>query len=150
MKASRPRSARALYARRACEAREKKPTVHSPYNEFVLTWGVQKCHRAVKISLQLLPLCKFDTPGDWFCKRIVHVIFYAWLHLCISQFLLRLSLLGLLRGICSPWRHSWGWAFTNPGPPPSFWHAHGFVLEYNFNYTEDFTEIQADWLICQG
>ena len=26
-------------ARRACEAREKKPTVSFPYNELVLTWG---------------------------------------------------------------------------------------------------------------
>ena len=31
------RSARALHARRACEAREKKPTVRFPYNEFVPT-----------------------------------------------------------------------------------------------------------------
>ena len=43
-----------------------------------------------------------------------------------------------------------GGHLPTPGPPPSFWHAHGFVLEYNFNYTEDFTEIQTDWLICQG
>ena len=28
-------------------------------------------------------------------------------------------------------------AFTNPGPPPSFWHTHGFLSKYN--YTEDFT-----------
>ena len=35
-----------------------------------------------------------------------------------------------------------------PGPAPGFWHARGFLSEYN--YTEDFTEKQADWLICQG
>ena len=33
-------------------------------------------------------------------------------------------------------------------PNPSFRHARGFLLEYN--YTEDFTGKQEDWLICQG
>ena len=33
-------------------------------------------------------------------------------------------------------------------PTPSFWHARGFLLEYN--YTEDFTGKQADWFVCQG
>ena len=31
---------------------------------------------------------------------------------------------------------------------PSFWHARGFLSEYN--YTEDITEKKADWLICPG
>ena len=35
-----------------------------------------------------------------------------------------------------------------PGPFPSFWHARGFLSEYN--YTESFTGEKADWLICQG
>ena len=35
-----------------------------------------------------------------------------------------------------------------PGPFPSFWHAHGFLSEYN--YTDGFTGKKADWLICQG
>ena len=34
-----------------------------------------------------------------------------------------------------------------PGPFPSFWHARGFLSEYN--YTEGFTG-KAVWLICQG
>ena len=42
---------------------------------------------------------------------------------------------------------SGGRAFANPGPFPSFWHAHGFLSEYN--YTEGFTGKKADWLICQ-
>ena len=54
----------------------------------------------------------------------------------------------LLRGVCPPC-HSQGWgiskfslpgdqAFANRGAiPPSFWHARGFLCEYN--YTEDFT-----------
>ena len=33
-------------------------------------------------------------------------------------------------------------------PIPSFWHARGFLSEYN--YTEGFTGKKADWLICQG
>ena len=33
-------------------------------------------------------------------------------------------------------------------PTPSFWHARGSLLEYN--YTEDFTGKQADWFVCQG
>ena len=33
-------------------------------------------------------------------------------------------------------------------PTPSFWHARGFLSDYN--YTEDFIEKKADWLICQG
>ena len=35
-----------------------------------------------------------------------------------------------------------------PRPFPSFWHARGFLSEYN--YTEGFTGKKADWLICQG
>ena len=35
-----------------------------------------------------------------------------------------------------------------PGPFPSFWHARGFLSEYN--YTEGFTAKKAEWLICQG
>ena len=35
-----------------------------------------------------------------------------------------------------------------PGPFASFWHARGFLSEYN--YTEGFTGKKADWLICQG
>ena len=34
------------------------------------------------------------------------------------------------------------------GPIPSFWHARGFLSEYN--YKEGFTGRKADWLICQG
>ena len=41
-----------------------------------------------------------------------------------------------------------GRAFANPGPIPSFWHARGFLSEYN--YTEGFTAKKAEWLICQG
>ena len=44
----RARRSRASHARRACEARDKKPTVRFPYNEFVLTRGFEKCRRAVK------------------------------------------------------------------------------------------------------
>ena len=36
----------------------------------------------------------------------------------------------------------------NPGLFPSFWHARGFLSEYN--YTENITGKKADWLICQG
>ena len=38
--------------------------------------------------------------------------------------------------------------FPTPGLFPSFWHARGFLSEYN--YTEDITGKKADWLICQG
>ena len=34
-----------------------------------------------------------------------------------------------------------------PGPLPSFWHARGFPLEYN--YKEGFTGKKADWLVCK-
>ena len=56
---------------------------------------------------------------------------------------------GLPRGNCPPCQ-SWRWGICQPmpGPAPSFWHARGFLSEYN--YTEDFTWKQADWLICQG
>ena len=37
---------------------------------------------------------------------------------------------------------------STPGPIPSFWHARGFLSEYN--YKEGFTGRKADWLICQG
>ena len=56
---------------------------------------------------------------------------------------------GLLWGICPPCQ-SCGWGIckfcaargpgicqARAGPAPSFWHARGFLLEYN--YTEDFT-----------
>ena len=35
-----------------------------------------------------------------------------------------------------------------PPPPPPFWHARGFLSEYN--YKEGFTGRKADWLICHG
>ena len=35
-----------------------------------------------------------------------------------------------------------------PGPFPRFWHARGFLSEYD--YTEGFTGKKADWLIYQG
>ena len=74
---SRTRSARASHALRACEAREKKPTVRFPYNEFVVTRGLKNVVELSKIYSQLRPLCKFDTPGDWFRERIARVTFFA-------------------------------------------------------------------------
>ena len=82
-------------------------------------------------------------------------------HLCISQFHLRpapppswvtaghlpaLSVPGVghLQMLHCPWA---GYLPT-PGPFLSFWHAHGFLSEYN--YKEGFTGRKADWLICQG
>ena len=65
----------------------------------------------------------------------------------------------LLRGICPPCQ-SRGWEICKfctargpgicqpPGPFPSFWHACGFLSEYN--YTEGFTGKKVDGLICQG
>ena len=64
VRASRMRSARASHALRACEAREKEPTVRFPYDEFVLTTGLKNVVELSKIYSQLRPLCKFDTPGD--------------------------------------------------------------------------------------
>ena len=62
---SRTRSARASHALRACEAREKKNWL-SIFHEFVLTIGLKNVVELSKIYSQLRPLCKFDTPGDWF------------------------------------------------------------------------------------
>ena len=56
----RARSARASHARRACEAREKKPTVRFPYNEFVPTRGFKNVVELSQICSQLRPLCEFD------------------------------------------------------------------------------------------
>ena len=53
-----------LNARRACEARGKKPTVRFPYNGFVQTRGVKNVYELSKICSPLHPLCEFDTPGD--------------------------------------------------------------------------------------
>ena len=47
-------------SRRACEAREKKPTVRFPYNEFVPTRGFKNVVELSKICSQLHPLCEFD------------------------------------------------------------------------------------------
>ena len=52
-------SARASYARRACEAREKKQTVRFPYNELVPTSGFKNVVELSKIYSQLRPLCEF-------------------------------------------------------------------------------------------
>ena len=60
----RARSARASHARRACEAREKKPTVRFPYNEFVPTRGFKNVVELSKICSQPRPLREFDTLGD--------------------------------------------------------------------------------------
>ena len=60
----RARSARALHARRARLAREKKPTVLFPYNEFAPTRGFKNVVELSKICSQLRPLCEFDTLGD--------------------------------------------------------------------------------------
>ena len=60
----RAQSARASHARRVCEAREKKPTVRFPYNEFVPTRGFKNVVELSKICSQLRPLCEFDTLGD--------------------------------------------------------------------------------------
>ena len=47
---------------RACEAREKKPTVRFPYNEFVPTRGFKNVVELSKICSRLRrPLCEFDT-----------------------------------------------------------------------------------------
>ena len=82
VRASRMRSARASHALRACEAREKEPTVRFPYDEFVLTTGLKNVVELSKIYSQLRPLCKFDTPGDWFRERIARVTFVCtWLRI---------------------------------------------------------------------
>ena len=51
-------------ARRACEARGKKPTVRFPYNDFVPTRGFKNVVELSKNCSQLHPLCEFDTLGD--------------------------------------------------------------------------------------
>ena len=68
------RGLRAREALRACETREKKPTVCFSYNEFVPTRGFKNVVELSKICSQLRPLCEFDTPGDWFRGRIARVI----------------------------------------------------------------------------
>ena len=51
-------------ARRACEARGKKPTVRFPYNDFVPARGFKNVVELSKNCSQLHPLCEFDTLGD--------------------------------------------------------------------------------------
>ena len=51
-------------ARRACEARGKKPTVRFPYNDFFPTRGFKNVVELSKNCSQLHPLCEFDTLGD--------------------------------------------------------------------------------------
>ena len=58
------------WIRRAGQAREKKPTVRFPYNQFVLTRGFKNVVELSKIYSQLRPLCKFDTSGYWFREKI--------------------------------------------------------------------------------
>ena len=53
---------------------KKKPTVRFPYNEFVLTRRFKNVVELLKIYLQLRPLCKFDTSGDWFRERIAKAV----------------------------------------------------------------------------
>ena len=81
----------------------------------------------------------------------------SWQHLCLRGCKIYASVNSscaqppsppaLLQGICPPCQ-SRGWGIANfvlpggrglptPGPTPSFWHARGFLSEYN--YTEDFT-----------
>ena len=58
---SRTRSARASHALRACEAREKKPTVRFPYNEFVVTRGSkmsQSCQKSIHNSALFVNLIR--------------------------------------------------------------------------------------------
>ena len=79
--------------------------------------------------------------------------------LCVSQFHLRPALppsyCGAFARLVSPV----GWHLqilhfpgagnlSTPRPFPSFWHARGFLSEYN--YTEGFSGKKSDWLICQG
>ena len=68
-------------SRRASEAREKKPTVRFPYNEFVPTRGFKNVDELSKICSQLHPLCEFDTLGDWFLGRTVRFIVSTWLRI---------------------------------------------------------------------
>ena len=58
---------RSVYARRACEARLKKPT-------FTVREEFKNVVELSKICSQLRPLCEFDTLGDWFRGRIARVI----------------------------------------------------------------------------
>ena len=76
VRASRTRSTRASHALRACETRGKKNWL-SVCHEFVLTIGLKNVVELSKIYSQLRPLCKFDTPGDWFRERIARVTFFA-------------------------------------------------------------------------
>ena len=64
VKKSVKRGVRVLRANLTCEAREKKPTVRFPYNEFVPTRGFKNAVELSKIRLQLHPLCEFDTLGN--------------------------------------------------------------------------------------
>ena len=62
------------WIRRAGEAREKKPTVRFPYNQFVLIRGFKNVVELSKIYSQLRPLCKFDTSGYWFREKIAKAV----------------------------------------------------------------------------
>ena len=53
-----------VFFSKSCEAREKKPTVRLPYNEFVRTRGFKNVVELSKICSQLPPSCEFDTLGD--------------------------------------------------------------------------------------
>ena len=55
---------RANRASLTCEAREKKPTVRFPYNEFVPTRGFKNVVELSKICSQPRPLYEIDTLGD--------------------------------------------------------------------------------------
>ena len=82
-------------ARRACEARGKKPTVRFPYNDFVPTRGFKNVVELSKNCSQLHPLCEFDTLGDWFRGRICreNVVYKVtckvedqkWVEVAVSQ-----------------------------------------------------------------
>ena len=53
---------------RAKHAREKKPTVRFPYNEFVPTRGSKNVVELSKICSQLCPLCEFNRLGCYYCR----------------------------------------------------------------------------------
>ena len=82
-------------ARRACEARGKKPTVRFSYNDFVPTRGFKNVVELSKNCSQLHPLCEFDTLGDWFRGRICreNVVYKVtckvedqkWVEVAVSQ-----------------------------------------------------------------
>ena len=104
--------------------------------------------------------CKTNILTYLYYELYIVFIFVLEINLCISQLHLRpppphrateehLHALSV-RGVghlqilhCPGAGHS-----PTPGPFPRFWHARGFLSEYN--YTEGFTGKKADWLICQG